>query len=504
MEYEMGNQFALDMEAAKANSACIFKGSKYRISVLTERLIRLEYNEAGVFCDNPTQLVWNRKFEKPEFEVDERGNTLIITTKYYKLTYIKETPFIGNQVNKGGNLKIELLNTDKTWYYGHPEVRNYKAPSSLDNLKADTVKGLYSIDGFSTIDDSDHNLLNSKGNVIKRDKKGIDLYVFMYLKDFSLCLKDYFTLTGYPALLPRYALGNWWSRNDDYSDTRVEDLIANFEFNDIPLSILMLDKDWHIRLKEKNAHLKTGFTFNAEYFKDPAKTVEFLHSKGIRLGLNVNPTEGFYPIDTYYEQAKKYLPANEKGIIPFNVFDAKTIDVYLKIFIHPLDNYGIDFFWLDWYDSKKLDELSLLKHYHFYDMMRNYQRRPMVFAYSSDIAPHRYPVLYAGKTTVSWETLASIPLFNSSATNMGVSWWSHDIGGNHGGIEDGELYLRYVQLGTFSPILKLGADKSKYYKREPWRWNLSQKEIIKKYFNLRYKLIPYIYTESYIYSKNYG
>lgn len=497
----MGTQFALDMESAKANSACVYQGSKYRISVLTERLVRLEYNENGVFCDNPTELVWHRNFEKPEYEVDDRGNILVIKTKYFKLTYAKELPFAGTQVNKAGNLKIELLNSDKVWYYNHPEVRNYKAPSSIDTSKPDTIKGLYSIDGFTTLDDSKHNLLNSKGNVLKRENGGIDLYVFMYLKDFSLCLKDYFMLTGYPALLPRYALGNWWSRNDDYNDQKVEELVNNFEFNNIPMSILMLDKDWHIRLKEKKEHLKTGFTFNAEYFANPAQTVEFLHSKGIRLGLNVNPTEGFYPIDTYYEQAKKYLKTNEKGVIPFNVFDAKTIDVYLKIFIHPLDNYGIDFFWLDWYDPNKLENLTLLKHYHFYDMMRNYQRRPMVFAYSSDIAPHRYPVLYAGKTTVSWETLANIPLFNSSATNLGVSWWSHDIGGYFKGVEDSELYTRYVQLGVFSPILKLGADAGRFYKREPWRWDIRTATIAADYLRLRHKLIPYLYSEAYKYHK---
>lgn len=501
MEYEMGNQFAFDMESAKANNACTFRGNKYRITVLTERLVRLEYSETGTFYDNPSELVWHRNFEKPNFEIEEAGNQLIIKTKYFKLTYTKEAPFMGSSVSKVSNLKIDLLNTDKTWYYGHPEVRNYKTPSSIDPLNSASVRGLYSVDGFASIDDSNHNLVNSKGNVVKREEKNIDMYVFMYLKDFSLCLKDYFMLTGYPALLPRYALGNWWSRNDDYSDTRVEELVDNFEFNDIPLSILMLDKDWHIRLKEKNNHLKTGFTFNAEYFKDPAKLVELLHSKGIRLGLNVNPTEGFYPIDTYYEQAKRYLQADAKGVIPFNVFDAKTMDVYLKVFIHPLDNYGIDFFWLDWYDKNKLEELYLLKHYHFYDMMRNYQRRPMVFAYDGNIAPHRYPVLYAGKTTVSWDTLANIPKFNSGATNMGVTWWSHDIGGYFKGVEDSELYTRYVQLGVFSPILKLGADAGRFYKREPWRWDIRTFTIAADYLRLRHRLIPYLYSEAYKYHK---
>jgi len=501
MEYEMGNQFAFDMESAKANNSCIFRGSKYRITVLTERLVRLEYSENGTFYDNPSELAWHRNFEKPNFEVDERGNSLVIKTKYFRLSYTKEAPFQGSSVNKGGNLKIELLNTDKTWYYNHPEVRNYKAPSSLDPESPSTIKGLYSVDGFASIDDSKHNLFNSKGNYVKREGNNIDIYVFMYLKDFSLCLKDYFMLTGYPALIPRYALGNWWSRNDDYNDERIEELVDNFENNDIPLSILMLDKDWHIRLREKNNHLKTGFTFNAEYFKEPAKLVEYLHKKGIRLGLNVNPTEGFYPIDTYYEQAKKYLKTDDKGVIPFNVYDAKTMDVYLKVFIHPLDNYGIDFFWIDWYDKNKLEDLTLLKHYHFYDMMRNYQRRPMVFAYSADVAPHRYPVLYAGKTTVNWETLSCIPKFNAGATNLGVSWWSHDVGGYFKGIEDSELYTRYVQLGVFSPILKLGADAGRFYKREPWRWDVRTSKIASDYLRLRHRIIPYLYSEAYKYHK---
>ena len=97
-------------------------------------------------------------------------------------------------------------------------------------------------------------------------------------------------------------------------------------------------------LKDRERHLKTGFTFNGEYIQNPTGLVELMHTKGIRIGLNINPIEGFYPIDAYYEEAKKYLASLPNGVIPFNVYDAKTVDVYLKIFIHPLDNFGIDFF----------------------------------------------------------------------------------------------------------------------------------------------------------------
>ena len=86
---------------------------------------------------------------------------------------------------------------------------------------------------------------------------------------------------------------------------------------------------------------------------------------------------------------------------------------------------------------------------------------------------------------------------------MGVSWIAHAIGGFYGGIEDRELYIRYIQLGTFSPILMLASASGKYYKREPWKWNSLDQNIINYYLNLRNGLIPYIYTEAYMYHK-YG
>ena len=169
--------------------------------------------------------------------------------------------------------------------------------------------------------------------------------------------------------------------------------------------------------------------------------------------------------------------------------------------IHPLDTLGVDFYWIDCNDDKKLEELWFMSHYHTYDMMRNYKRRPMVLGKNANKAPHRYPVLYSGKTLVNWDTLKNIPFFNASASNIGVSFWSHDIGGYYKGTEDEELYTRFVQLGTFSPILKFGSDEGKYYKREPWRWDAKTYNITKEYLTIRHHLIPYLYTESYRYHK---
>ena len=497
--YNLGENFKLDKEKAKANPKSIIKGDKYRFTVLTERLIRIEYNEQGNFIDNPTELVINRNLNLPKFELIDNSNFISITTKYFKLTYIKGKSFIGGKANPANNLKVELLGTKHFWYYGHPEIRNFGKPNSDISHGGLQGKGLYSSDGMASIDDSKSLIFNEDGTVVENSELRIDTYLFMYNKDFEQALIDYFEITGYPALPPRYALGTWWSSNEDYDDLKLKTLVDDFEKNKIPISIIILDKDWHKRKKSGKELLKTGFTFNNEYFKNPKSMIDYLHEKKIRIGLSINPLEGIYDDNQFFGEALKYLKPDEEGKIPYNILDPKFVDVYFKIFIHPLDSLGIDFYWLDAVDNKQ--KITLLKHYHFKDMERDYKRRPLLLSEGDTIAPHRYPVQYSGKSEVSWETLVKTPFYINNSFNNASPFWAHDVSGYFKGIEDNELYLRSLQLGVFSPILKFGVDKGKYYKREPWKWDIKTYTIAKDYLNLRHKLVPYIYSEAYKYHK---
>ncbi len=497
--YPLGDNFKLKINPI-ANNKNIIKGDRYRITILSERLIRFEYNESGIFEDLPTEFAWNRNFPEVKFDLKQDSRFLEITTSYFKISYTKEKNFRGSKFSPESNLKVEVLNSNSVWYYGHPEVKNYGSPFTEINKEEGKIKfarSLYSLDGFASFDDSNSKVIEEDGTIRDRKEKELDIYVFAYLKDFSKALKDYFDLTGYPALIPRYALGNWWSRDLEYNDESLKKLIDTFERKNIPLSILLLDNDWHNKLDNTEA----GFTFNKKLFAAPYEMISYVHNKGIRLGLSVNPTDGFYPNDEFYNQATKYLQKDSKGIIPFNVLAPRWIDVYLKLYIHPLDALEVDFYWIKNGTKTTSTELNMLKHYHMYDMMRNYKRRPMILANGTSLAAHRYPVLYAGKTTVGWDTLSLMPFYNLNATNIGVSFWSHNIGGYYKGIEDSELYIRFVQLGTFSPILKFGSDGGKYYKREPWRWGVKTYTIVKDYLTLRHQLIPYLYSEAYKYHK---
>ena len=487
------------MEAESLADA-IVQGKKYRFTILSDVLIRLEYSETGTFENRPTELAIFRRFSVPRYTKKEDNNFLTISTKYFKLEYQKEQPFYGTKLAPDSNLKISLNDSDKIWYFGAAEARNFKGTSySLDDKdgNAEYENGLYSTDGFTSIDDSKTLIINPDGSMGKRSDNRIDTYVFMYRKDFGFCLRDYFKLTGKPALLPRYALGIWWNKNVEYSAESVLKLIDEFKRNEIPLSIFLLSNTWHIM----HENLSNGFTFNYKLFENPKKLIDELHNNNVRVGLNINPMPGIHPDEIAYKRFKEDINYDKDGIIPFNVFNKDVLTAYFNELINPLYDVGVDLFWIDYNNKKDLYSLRALCRYHFDDYKRFVNKRGIVLCRNGLVATHRYPCLYSGETIVSWNNLNMIPEFNSRASNIGLSWWSHDIGGYKSGVEDSELYMRFIQLGTYSPIFRLSSDASHYYKREPWLWDIKTFSVVREYLKLRHKLIPYIYNEAYKYSR---
>ena len=496
--------FKFDQSKALSKPEAIFKGEKYRITVLSELLIRLEYASDGKFLDRPTELVLNRDFDVPPMEVKEDDKFLEITTKYFKLSYVKGKPFEGSKVAPDSNLKVVLNGTDKFWYYNHPEARNFNGSAvSLDDSEGNVKlnRGLYSTDGFATLDDSKTLVIDDEGGLIKRDALRTDIYLFIYRRDFGLCLRDYFHLTGYPPLIPRYALGIWWNKDQAYSFEDIQELLAAFKKNEIPLSVLLLGDNWHIKDPKNPKIMKTGFTFDQDNFPDPEMFISYLHDRGVHLGLNIDPHEGIMPHEGAYSEIATDLGLVNKDVIPFNVFDKYYVSVYLEKLIKPLKNMGTDFFWIDYYNPDDILSLRALDYYQYNSCHENSNTRGLILTRNGGIAAHRYPVLYSGQTIVSWKTLKYLPFFNSSASNIGISWWSHDIGGYKDGIEDPELYARYVQLGTYSPIFRFSSKDGHFYKREPWRWDVRTLSIVRDYCQMRHRLIPYLYAENYKYSK---
>lgn len=483
----MASYFIKNYKNLIPNQKNIVRGDKYRFSILSPRLIRIEYNKDNIFEDRATSLVVKRNFGDALFTTSQTDLTLTIITEYFTLTYIKNSPIISK------NLKVVINGTNREWYPGHKEIRNlgsinYSLEYLDNNLKLD--KGLYSFDGFSLLDDS-HNFIIENDMFLPRDNTTVDLYLFVYNNDLGLCLQDYFNLTGYPPMIPRYALGSWWYKNDPYNMYDIDDLIKKFNDNHIPISVFLLGNKWH--------NTTENFSYDRSLF-DQNILYKYYQSKKQKFGLTINPELPIYQNDPLYNSFQGVLN-NYHNYLSFIPLNNNTISAYLNTVVNNLKSTGINLFNIDYYNEADKQGLFLLNHYHY--VIANLNELGIILSRNPGIAPHRYPIIYSGRTKVSWDTLKVLPTYNNSAANLGISWHAHAIGGYYGGIEDDELYLRYIQFGVFNPILILAGDTGKYYKREPWKWNQINLSVIREYMQLRNKLIPYIYNEGYTYHQ-YG
>ena len=107
-----------------------------------------------------------------------------------------------------------------------------------------------------------------------------DLYFFGYGNDYRECLRAYRLVSGGVPLLPRWALGNWWSRYWAYSDEDLRQLMTEFRDRDVPLSVCIVDMDWHLVDVGEGVSGWTGYTWNPALFPDPPGFIDWLHAQG--------------------------------------------------------------------------------------------------------------------------------------------------------------------------------------------------------------------------------
>ena len=158
----------------------------------------------------------------------------------------------------------------------------------------------------------------------------------------------------------------------------------------------------------------------------------------------------------------------------------------------------MDFWWIDWQQGSRssvpgLDPLWGLNHYHSLDM-RARGKRPLILSRFAGAGSQRYPLGFSGDTIANRRSLKYQPYFTATAANIGYTWWSHDIGGHQLGRHDDELYVRWVQLGVFSPVMRLHSTQNEFMGKEPWHYGDEAERIVSDFMRLRHRLIPYIYT----------
>lgn len=486
-----------------AEDAAIIQGEKYRFTVLTEEMIRLEYCEDGKFEDRATQCVIDRKFKVPEYQVIENEESLEIITDKIHLVYNKQkfTDY-GLSVQVRGNISVY----HSIWHFGEEATDLRGTARTLDEADGaiELEHGIISRFGYGILDDSRSLVITEDGWVEPRKEDCIDIYFMGYGHEYEHCLKDYYHLTGKTPLLPRYALGNWWSRFYRYNDQEYKALMTRFEKEEIPFSVSVIDMDWHlVDIDPKYGSGWTGYTWNKELFPDPKEFMTWLHDHGLKVTLNVHPAGGVQAHEEKYKEMAEAMGRDweKEEPVNFDVTDQKFLKAYFEYLHHPNEEEGVDFWWLDWQQGglskiPGLDPLWMLNHYHYLDSGRRGKRR-LTFSRYAGMGSHRYPVGFSGDTIISWESLAFQPYFTANASNVGYGWWSHDIGGHMKGYRDEELSTRWIQFGVFSPIMRLHSSNSAFTGKEPWNYNAVSENIMKRYLKLRHEMIPYLYTMNY-------
>nr|PLB80113.1 alpha-xylosidase [Actinomyces sp. UMB0138] len=495
---------------APARPDAVVEGDTYRFTVLTSRLIRMEYSPTGTFADQASFMAINRDFPVPDFRVVRSGKGLEILTEAFHLRY-SGGPF------SPSSLSISLLGHTGTgwntvWHYGDAQpttqgdfLANLGGTArTLDEADGpvEIEPGLISPRGYAVIDDSDTPIV--QGWPTAREEGAADLYYFGYGHAYQDALNAFFALSGKTPLIPRWALGNWWSRYHRYTDAEYLALMDRFAAEKLPFSVAVLDMDWHLtELEPKYGNGWTGYTFNKELFPDPAGFMRALHERNLRVSLNEHPADGVRAHEDAYPAFAAALGVSGGAPIPFDGASKDYLRAYLDLLLHPLEEQGVDFWWMDWQQGKHtsiagLDPLWMLNHLTFTDNARTRAdgkpRRPLAFSRYAGPGSHRYPVGFSGDTAVSWDSLAFQPYFTATAANIGYFFWSHDIGGHMFGVKDNELETRWVQLGVFSPILRLHSTNDPFNSKEPWRYGQVGERIQGDYLRLRHRLIPYLYT----------
>ena len=493
----------------------IVRFEDWRITVLAPCLFRIEKDTAHLFTDEATQTVIRRDFAPVLFSVRQGRGYCKIETECVTL-HVRE-PLSKSYVILDGkkvylNGKGNLLGTYRTLDFCDGAVH---VP---DQKRIGLCSGVCSVSGVALLDDVHSLILAKDGTIVARRKQEADTYVFAFGHDYRNAVRALYEIAGQAPLLPKFVFGNWWSRYYPYTQAEYLRLLDRFEENGIPLSVAVIDMDWHysdhveeelqLAVREEDRPKEgiygwTGYTWNRNLFPDYKVFLREVKERGLAVALNVHPKEGV----RFYEDAYPAMCAatgrdpESKQAVPFDFTDNAFINAYFRILHRPYEQDGVRFWWIDWQQGTQsalagLDPLWALNHYHFLDNAVLHDR-PLILSRYAGVGSHRYPIGFSGDNVISWASLAYLPYFTATASNVGFGWWSHDIGMHMLGSKSYELYVRSIQYGAFLPVNRIHNTSFPTLTKEPSYYMNGAGGIAVRYLRLRHRMIPFLYSAAY-------
>ncbi len=369
--------------------------------------------------------------------------------------------------------------------------------------------------GYRLLDDSQSAVWTSNGWVAARPSGGDvqDGYLFVYGHHYEQALRDLSRLTGPSPLLPESNFGVWYSDYHAYTTADYENtLIPAFRTNDVPLDTLSVDTDW------KSPNQWDGWEWNPALFPDPEAFLKWAGQQGIHVTLNIHTS---IADNDPKLAATEALAGNSLADYtcfngPCKVWDWSSIPQAESYFaLHqPFESQGVSFWWLDWCcDASTASNPGVtpdnwINHLYAQEMANKGERGFVLSRVGSSFqnpdevypagpwAGHTSTLAFTGDTWGTWNVLNFQAQLSADEASIDEPYVSDDIGsflgpppGNPN--DDPDLYARWVQLGTFQPILRLHSSNGN---RLPWDYPQPADSIASDFLRLREALVPYTYT----------
>ena len=325
-------------------------------------------------------------------------------------------------------------------------------------------------------------------------------------------IASYRKVTGEVPLMPSWAFGYIHCRERFHSQEELLSTARRFREEQIPIDLIVQDWQYWGR------YGWNAMRFDEEHYPDPAKMVSDLHDMDMKLMISV-----WSKMDPNSEVGKI---AQERGhFIPnttwIDFFDEDASSFYWSNFRDRLlKPYGIDAWWQDATEPENddLEGRKILKNTVPGELYRNVypvmvsktifeglakddpERRPMIFTRSGFSGVQRYgAVLWSGDIGNDWKTLRYQISSGLGFVATGLPWWTYDAGGffrpydQYSNEDYIERMIRWIQVGTFLPMMRVHGYMSN---TEPWQYGPEAQRIITEQIRLRYRLLPYIYSEA--------
>ena len=337
------------------------------------------------------------------------------------------------------------------------------------------------------------------------------VYYFIAGPELPQVLDRLTRLTGRPAMAPRWAFGLLQSKFGYRTQSEVEKLVAAFRARQIPLDAVILDLYWFRHMGD--------LAFDRTAFPDPEGMIRSLRSQGIRV---ITIEEPFLTVDSrLYPEAERLgllgrRPDGSTYTYPFWAGRVGLVDFTQPLARQwwadkhkPLMDMGIAGWWADLNEPE--EHPADMIHYggtapgvhniFAFQMLRaialahqQYRPQQRLFIMSRAGWPGTQALgvgQWSGDVATSWDALANQPVLGLSMGMAGIPYWNTDIGGFAGERPSAELYIRWMQFGAFTPLMRPHGSQQE---REPWAFGPEAEAIAAAYVRLRYRLLPYTYT----------